>query len=356
MNTLDRRSDAYSNDQSEFVVRYRIPHIWQLSLLFVVCFSVLYGVAIYAHYLGGNIAVGFAIFAVIGPLCWFTIYFAQRNRDMLLAAEFQNALFSAAARLRSKFCMIVKQDGTIVYNDRNFQEVFPETANRSVLAVDKIFSSRYIAPGEAEKLFKALETNTPGTVYIDLKEQEGKMQRVVISIDPLPRPRGFFILRGRDYVVKQYERTNAQVLPAASVHPAINSTVTHMINALPYGLYATDADGHIQFINYRLEGWLGYDQNEIISKQLALHDIIPSINTPLVENLLLKDCKGVLKFQSKQNHTVSMHIQQEITKDANGGVLGSAAILQPAMREEVEAKDTTPAPIATAPRKNTLSF
>lgn len=327
-----RTTDAFHEDDSgDFIVRRRILPVWQLLLLFFLCFTVLFVVTTNAELLGGSVGLGLAIFAVIGPLTWFTVYFSQQNRDMLLAAEFQNALFSAAARLKTKFVMIVKQDGTIFYYDRGFQKVFPETGSRGTLMIDKIFSSQQIAPVEAEKLYRALEENHSATVFIHLPNEQGEEQKVIITVDPLPRPNGFFIVRGRDYVVKRYERSSAtqsSMVPIGD-NPQLANIASHMLHTIPYGLYTTDAEGNILFMNYRMETWLGYNQNEAASRKLSLINIIPQQNTATAESLLQRDCEGEVQFKSKDGRVVQLHVQQEISKDASGKLIGSVAVLRP---------------------------
>lgn len=326
--TTDILSDAESGD---FIVRRRILPVWQLLLLFALSFAVLFIVATNAEMLGGSVGLALAIFAVIGPLTWFTVYFSQQNRDMLLAAEFQNALFSAAARLKSKFVMIVKQDGTIFYYDRGFQNVFPETRGRGTLMIDKIFNASQISAVEAEKLFRALEDGKAETVFVHLPNEEGQDQKVIITIDPLPRPSGFYILRGRDYVVKRYERSAAASSAAVPLadSPQSSATIAHMLHILPYGLYATDAEGTLTFVNYRLENWLGYNQNEIISRKLSLSQIVAQQNTATAEHLLLKDCEGEVQFTGKTGQPVRLSLQQAITRDDKGAFAGSVAVLRP---------------------------
>ncbi|MGB1540349.1 MAG: hypothetical protein ACPG80_05265, partial [Rickettsiales bacterium] len=284
-----------------------------------------------AEYLGGNAAIALAIFGIIGPLTWYTIYYSEQHRNMLMATEFQNALFSAAARLKSKFCIIVKQeDGTVVYYDRDFQKCFPETANRGTLMLDKIFSARYISKAEADKLNNALMEGTSQTVFINMGAEGRDDRRVVVSIDPLPRPEGFSILRGRDYVVKQYERESA---PTSTAPTGGNSLpIAHMMHMLPYGIYVTDADGKITFMNYRLETWRGFEQGEVQEKGLTLQDIVPQRGNAaeLQEVLLFKDWAGNAKCLNKHNEWVDIYLQQEITKDAHGAIIGSVSLVQPA--------------------------
>lgn len=329
MSTPRRHSDAFNDDEfGEFIIRRRILPIWQLLALFLISFSFLFVVTTNAEMLGGTFGVGLAILAVIGPLTWFTVYFSQQNRDMLLAAEFQNALFSAAARLKTKFVMIVKQDGTIFYYDRGFQDVFPETTSRGTLMVDKIFNNKQITPAESAKFQSALEQGRTETVFVTLTNADGSEQKVIITIDPLPRPSGFYIVRGRDYVTKRHDRGAAA--PVANTSAVeLPATLAHMLQTLPYGLYTSDADGNIQFINYRMENWLGFEQGEIQSRKLTLMDIVSAQNTAIVDDILLRDCAGTVLFKTKDGQGLQLHLQQEVTKDAQGSVLGSVALLQP---------------------------
>ena len=350
MSNPRRTSDSFNEDEfGDFIIRRRILPVWQLLVLFGLSFTILFVVTTNAQMLGGAIGLGLAIFAVIGPLTWFTVYFSQQNRDMLLAAEFQNALFSAAARLKTKFVMIVKQDGTIFYFDRGFQRVFPETNSRGTLMIDKIFSSKQISAVEAEKLHRALDENHADTVFIHLPNDKGEEQKIIITIDPLPRPSGFFIIRGRDYVVKRYERdtTKSASLPMTD-NPHLSASLSHMLHTVPYGIYTTDADGNLLFANYRLESWLGYNQNEMASRKLNLMSLVAPQNTATVESLLLRDCEGDVQFKSKEGRPVQLHLQQEITKDENGAVIGSVAVLQP---EKPMSLDIAPSPALQVARQ-----
>lgn len=350
-----RTSDIKETSSSDFIVRDRMPLMWQLAGLFFVCFSILFLVASNASFFGGTFGVGLAIFAVIGPLTWFTLYYNQRNRDLVLATEFQNALFSAAARLKSKFCMIVKKDGTVFYYDRAFQKIFPETANRGVLMLDKIFSTKHISAQEAKKLDNALENNRSETILVQVQDGDGETQRIIITVDPISRPEGFFILRGRDYVVKKYDRASADEGAAQSRvqfldDPQTSATVSHLLQTLPEGLYATDPDGKVLYINYTLESWLGYAQNEVLSRQLSLHDIMPQQNTECAEGLFLRDCEGEVLFTTKERRTLTLHITQEITRADNGASLGTVALLRkPFVASNTANTPAEPAKPATAP-------
>lgn len=327
-----RTSDIYEEKTSgEFIVRRRLPPLVQLAGLFAVCFTLLFAIAMNAAYLGGGVGVALAIFAIVGPLCWFTIHLNQRNNEIVMSAEFQNALFSAAARLKTRFCIIVKRDGSIFYYDRGFQNMFPEATNRGMLMLEKVFTSKYISPQEMRKLERALSNNESSTIFIDLPMDMSGTQKLVITVDPIDRPTGFFILRARDFVIKQYDRGGSgqadSNLPFFD-NPRSTNHFYHMLQTLPVGMYATDPEGNFLFMNYTLENWLGYAQHEVVSKGLTLQDIVPDQINPLVEDLLLKDAQGPLTLQGKDRAPRNVFISQEITRDEHNAFIGTVAWVQ----------------------------
>jgi PAS domain S-box-containing protein len=366
----NRSTDLFAETESQdFIVRNHGMPVWKLIGVFGLCFAVLYGVATRGDMLGGEIGIALAIFAVTAPMAWYTVYYSQQNRDMLLAAEFQNALFSAAARLKSTFVMIVKRDGSIFYSDRGFQDSFPETRSRGALMIDKVFSSEQISRAESEKLMDALLQGRSESVYVTLKDSQGNDRQMIITIDPLPRPAGFYILRGRDYVVKQYERAAlSQPAVPLSDNPYVSASMAHLMHTMPCGLYATDQEGNLTFINYRLETWLGYGQNEVLSRGLSLGALVPQQKSALLNDILERDCEGSLNFLHKNGLMVPVKLRQEICKDEAGRIIGSVGFLEqneaiapkpvenaaPAHDASAHNDEPQPAPFLTAQSGSTL--
>lgn len=53
----------------------------------------------------------------------------HRNRQLLQATEFQNALFASALARKHRFCLIARKDGGIVYANPQFKVLFPGLGN-----------------------------------------------------------------------------------------------------------------------------------------------------------------------------------------------------------------------------------
>lgn len=304
-------------DAGQFIIRKRSLPLWQLFGLFIVSFGVLFVVSTQSHLFGGYVGIGLAILAVIGPLCWFTVYFSQHNRDMLLAAEFQNALFSAAARIKSRFVMIVKNDGTVVYYDQGFTQCFPESKNRGTLFVDKIFSSEQISRGDAEKLFAALESHRAETIFIHLAHSDGAKEKLIVTLDPLPRPNGFTLIRGREYAVRQFERSNDSVQAMPSKDSGlIGTTLLPVLDAMQEGLVLWNNEGRILYMNETLKIMLGHGNapaplrlNEVLENTESLD--ITQLPKQRNMRLIMQDGQRMpfnAQFRTHQdNHNVPFH-------------------------------------------------
>lgn len=326
-----RQTDVWDDaNNSDFVIRQRFRPLWQMILLFAACYFLILFIALNSADVGGVWGTMTLLLLIIGPLCWVTVYLAQFCRDMLLATEFQNLMFASSLRLKTKFCLIVKKDGSVVYIDPNFQKLFPETVNRGSLVIDKIFNEKHIAPVESRKLFQALDAGEAATIFINLPDPEKQTsERAVVSIEPLPRPKDYYLLRGRKYYTKKFEASGkaGQGLEG-TVSENSAATLGNMLHTLPFGILTLDMDGHIEFANYHLEKELGYEQNELSSRPMNLNDLLSRKNTPTIQHLLLRDTSGDLVLLNKRGREVALHAEQKISYNEQNQATGAILILR----------------------------
>ncbi len=134
----------------------------------------------------------------------------QQQKDMLLMSEFQNAMLASAARIQSRFCLIFKRDGGLVYFDPGFQRLFPQ-ATRQISTLDEMLQ-RNVFPRALEKeLSDLLSAEKNGLIMIPLVTSDGA-NKYVINVDLLPKPKGYFLLRGREFVEKRSGTAEVQTL------------------------------------------------------------------------------------------------------------------------------------------------
>jgi PAS domain-containing protein len=133
---------------------------------------------------------------VLGAASYYAGLQVHRNRESQRASEFQNALFASALSRGWRFCLIAAKDGTIVYANPGFQSLFqyPQEGYRL-----EEWLTAAKTRGEDRKALLSLIDNGGG-VQIPLR-MEGSSQRamaLLMSVEPIERPKGFFLLRARD--------------------------------------------------------------------------------------------------------------------------------------------------------------
>lgn len=325
---LSRITDPNIREASkkDFVIRQRVPKIWQIFTLFVFFYSIIVFATEMLTHVESRAPFYIIVAFIVGALTWFTIFFEQRSRDLVLATEFQNALFASATGLNTKFCLITKKDGTIVYFDPGFQRMFPDFLKMEQRAIDLLLEIGGATQEDSRKVLSALDKGVFDKIIFSLKTSDGTRAKIILTIDPLPRPSGFFLFRAREYVEQRSTVAKQEVAVRAEVAPTLTSAMLHNLND---GVYATSASGNIQFINYMLEEWLGYDQNEVLSRQLSIEDIIYQMDKKSGENIQLASFNGEVQLQKKNGSLLRAWLDQEVLLSPSGQVLGCSALVKP---------------------------
>ena len=320
----NRLTDNAIKSTADFIVRKQKPHLYQLALIFLVAFFTIF-------FTGQNTGsdIGYYVFLltlliVIGSLAWFTIYFSIQTRDTVVITEFQNALFASAAGLSSRFCFIIKRDGTIVYFDPGFQKVFPFFSKLDIRTIDGLLEESGVEPTISNQIYRTLENNLNDKLVIPFKGPRGEPMPMMVTVDALPRPRGFWVVRGRDYV----ESRSADGTEIGAVNPDIMPILMmQMLSTLPIGMYATSPEGKIYFINSVMEQWLGYGENEIVSRGLSVQDIIYQLSDGRPGDIEVSDFEGEVTFQKKTGALLKTNVTQSVARSASGLITGATAIV-----------------------------
>lgn len=329
--TKKRFSEAEkkSHVTKEFVIRERRPPLWQLLVLFAVGLFTIIQLVYSFDNIGHNPTLILCIFVIIGFLTWFTVFYTQRSRDLVMATEFQNALFANAAALHTRFCLITKKDGTIIYYDPGFQLMFPDFLRMEQRAIDVLLQQGGASDTDIGKISKALESGAYEKLVISLTTAEGITNKIVLSVDPLPRPQGFFLFRGREFI-EQRSAGNIPILGASDMGRSLSAMppiVGHMLHTMPWGLFIASVNGTLEFINHTLEQWLGYEENEIISRRLSVQDIIYQMDDKKSGKVELADFEGEVQMQKKTGALMKVHMKQDLLRDSNQQVLGCTATI-----------------------------
>jgi two-component system cell cycle sensor histidine kinase/response regulator CckA len=316
----------------DFVARQRTPTFSQICFIMFSAFLVGASIVMTLHNDKVLLVTLFALLAIMG--CY-VIFHLMRVRDMLLATEFQNALFASAMGLHNKFCLIIKQDGTIIYLDRSFQTLFPNFGKQSSRTVDSLLKQGKVDAVDQERIMHAIDKNTYERVKFDITDAQGLVHRVILSVEPIVFPAGFTMLRGREFVEER------QSMHASASGPVLSrSSVTlfsHIMESMKVGVYLTSPNGAIIYCNPLLESWLAYSEGEVVARNLNIDRLIPLSRNPAM-SMEPTDIDAVMSLERKVGGYMKAHVNQKIIYNDTGNIMGCTAFVTPDASERADAQ------------------
>lgn len=310
----------------DFVARQRTPTYSQIVIIMLSAFLIGVSIVVSIKSTGALVTTLFALFGLIG---WYVIYQLMRSRDMLLATEFQNALFASAMGLHNKFCLIIKRDGTIIYLDRSFQELFPDFTQYNHRSVEMLLKLGKVSTEQSEQVINSIARGTYERAIFDMSDARGMPHRIILSIEPITRPAGFIMLRGREFVENRSGKVSDATAPGkgSSIFNRTSMTLlSHVMETLKMGTYFTSPTGAMVFCNPILEEWLGYDEGEIVGRNLSITNLIPVGRN---DNMSAEpiDLEGVVQMEKKVGGYIKVFVNQRIIRNEHGQVMGCTAVV-----------------------------
>jgi len=305
----------------DFVIRRRTPTIAQL---FVVFLSVLLISVSLTLSINDRVNMLIMISALIVISGWYVITVVQRNRDLVLTTEFQNALFASALGINNKFCMIIRKDGNIIYLDRSFQDMFPDFLRQPRRTIDVLLELGKVSKEEGNKILTAIEHGIYSKVLFDIRGVGNEYHKIVMSIEPILRPSGFIMLRGRDFVE---ERASEELgSTATSINKSSITLFSHVMDTMNMGVYMTNPSGELVYVNPVLEQWLGYQDGELGRHSLSLQDIIHQSGNRS-DRIQPDNYEGEVTLQKKTGGMMKSFINQKVIRDDQGKMAGCTALV-----------------------------
>lgn len=307
-----RSASLKSEGSSDFVVRKR-PIGIRLSLLFASAIMAIYGIALIMGYSGNKGILLVVLMVVFGIVGWVVVIDMTRNRDLVTATEFMNALLSSAAMLSLRFCLIIKSDGSIVYVDPGFQKNFPEFMRSGNQTIHALFMGTEFTHKASNKIAALLEKNENGRVVIPFKDAASEnFSSVMISVDLLPRPQGYVLLRGRNYIESR----------ADSSKEATISLLAQALNLLTEGIVLADATGKVTHSNSVFDTLLGYQSGELAASSQTLDKIYQHYDESHAGEAVIGAFRGEATFRTKSGLPLVLWICQTIHYDVKGMPIG----------------------------------
>jgi hypothetical protein len=162
---------------------------------FLLACMVVFGASLLVYY---ESPVGCALAVSIGLSFAMIAQNLEKQKKSKESLEFMNALFSSAIAKDHQFACIVKITGDIVFYNRPFQAVFPAYTVQDDRTLKSLFNLYNVPEEHRDVLKKLMEGNQEGsiTTTINAKAQTEKTS-VIFHLEPIDRPTGFFLLRGK---------------------------------------------------------------------------------------------------------------------------------------------------------------
>ncbi len=313
-------------DQLDFVPRHRhrqIPRIIACFLLIdlLICITTFVYVPSPVH-LAPYITLATVFF--IAMLCLYVVSTQQKNLDLVMAAEFQNMLFSQSLALGSAFSMILRRDGSIVHTSDNFDQIFPHFDYATSQALEGVFEQGTVRKLDRDRILSAIHSGQSERLVFPVITQYSEKKDYIITVEPLKRPAGFCLLRGREYFGT---RKGTQLMPEPLRSTSIDK-LEHLLTTTNTGLYATDQYGRFEYVNPAFELMLGYAPGLIIENKLSLHHLFFSFNgEALTEEYSIGNYSGPAVGMNKMHGRIPAEIRQNVIRDGNGKAIGATGSL-----------------------------
>lgn len=141
---------------------------------------------------------GCALAIAIGICFAFISQNIEKMNSLKKSQEFISALFSSALGKGYQFCCIVKSTGEIVFYNRPFQSVFPAYMAQDNRTLETLLNIYSVPQEHREKINSLIAANAEGSVSTVVREASATNGlSLTLYVEPIDRPTGFFLLRGK---------------------------------------------------------------------------------------------------------------------------------------------------------------
>lgn len=315
MRISDSMADFVTPD---FVPRAYSRPIRQLSVVYLVAVAIIFLISNFHESLGGNAVSTVLIMAVVCAIAIYTLVRRQQHNDQMLATEFENLLFSAAAALGSNFCIFLKSDGTIIYANDGTRRMFPHFSRHQTLAIDELLNEAHVDKVHLDKLYSALSLGRKENLIFEISNSAGERSDYIVMIEPLKRPSGYFVLRGRSY----YKERKAAVKLEGRFEKTSTEKLSILMESLPFPVFITNPSGVLEYVNQALEKMLGYDENQLVAQGVTLQKLVYHADGFETGEFELTNFSGAVMLSKRNQQLLRAQLTQELYYDDHGKLSG----------------------------------
>lgn len=256
-----------------------------------------------------NTILSYTLFTILAVSCLISVYFRRKSDDLVLSTEFQNLIYSSAASLGSQFCIITKRDGVTVHASHGLSELFDGFPYPISQALEGFFIEGRIPKFDQDKIIDALLMNERKSVLLKISTSMG-INDMVISIDPLPRPHGYYAIKGRYY--QGTRKGGSAVLSDISIE-----TMRRLLEESPVGHFICDDHGRFEYINPALARLIGKTPQTLLEERLHLNDVLKLTNgNPIARDYEFHDLKEEVLLIHSSGTPTRLHLNFSLIREA----------------------------------------
>ena len=300
---------------TDFVIRKRVPRVSQVIAAFIISFILITLAYMLSEEWSVRPLFTITLVMVISILCLGAYFIVTNSRKVVISAEFQNAMFASATQIGSRFCLVVHKNGTIAYIDPGFQKIFPNFSNGDSRLLTSLLVYAEVPDMLSRKIITIMQKNISDNVVLPTKDELGNDIELFVTIDPIPRPAGYYIIRGRHYIRKREE--DEETLRTKQLIFTHYPILTKAFYSLSGAILVANGKGEIIFANDGMEQLIGYTTEQMLKSLMLVEDILE--NYPAQNPLVSYEGKATLMRSNNTEHVV---VIRQKTALSNGNLSG----------------------------------
>lgn len=260
---IKRQSDLLS----DFVRRkHGMPIYWLLSGFVFVVVALFVVTAILApQALWG---IGGTAFALLTGLAVLSFLYLHNSSDIVMATEFQNALFAATMRANTEFCLILKRDGTVVYSDLQNNPTFAPLLKKGLNGLDALLTHDGLTRRDKDTLLKSLKEKKAARVPFLYHKLGGVDEKLLLLVEPVAN------LRTIELFINPIERPEGYITIRAVKPLARGDILRTPLEDIPAAVFVLDDNQIITYRNHNFLQWTGGEVEDMFVNPLHVSDVI----------------------------------------------------------------------------------
>lgn len=321
----------FLKDSKDFALRDETESHWYIGLAFAVSFMLIISSFVFAGFNNIYIIIAFVLVAMSGLMYVVLVYIRDEQRAVSVS-ELQNAIFSGAAQMVTELCIILRQDGKVVYISPEYRKKILKDNKLKNVNIDTFFKQGAITKSDKEKLEKSLSEGMATRITFYISTVENERNEVAFSLHPIGIHKKNDDIKGLRLASQPIARPSGYFLleaPKEDKELIEENRKYSLLKNFAIGYYSLKKNNEFKEIGGSLERDLGYQEGEM--KGLGLHFKEIFYDYEVLSDLLKtkEDWQVIIMLRNKENMVIPSLVSHRVIKNKNNTVLRSYGLVVP---------------------------